>query len=54
MKTEVPLSALAELQGGKMFGYESHCSDCYNGSRFCTNVLTVFWIPITQNVEMPC
>lgn len=47
-------STCAELEGGKMFGYESKCSDCLNGNKYCTNVLTVFWIPITQDTVLPC
>ncbi|MDY3884876.1 hypothetical protein [Porphyromonas somerae] len=54
MKKEVALSELANLNGGKMFGYESKQGPCINGSRRVTNTLTVFWIPITQEVDMPC
>lgn len=54
MKKEVALNELAKLEGGKMFGYESKCSGCLNGNRYCSNTLTVFWIPITQDIVLPC
>lgn len=48
------LEKMSQINGGKMFDYSHDCGTCIDGTQDCTNVLTVFWIPITQDYTIGC
>lgn len=46
--------AMAEVVGGKMFGWERTSTPCVDGVSHTTCKLTLFWIPISWSGDFPC
>jgi hypothetical protein len=54
MKT-ISFEKMSQINGGKMFGVDTSCGACFEGSQICTTTYTIFWIEFSGGPNaMPC